>query len=435
VGRALLVALIAALAMPASVGTASPSRSAAPSKSSFVVMYRDDEPTVGGGGLVRLYTSRAGPIKLSGNRFGVTVWASGPESEDSTGFEFAAARGTKLRSRLYLHAQRTPFRDRGHPGIDIYGGGWGCNKVSGSFQVKDIAFARNGALKRLWVVYEHHCEERRPAQFGEIRVGEPKSRDPVLVMPGTVRWPANDVGRTSTAVPVTLLALRAPVMFNRARIVGRNAGAFSIRNDGCSGRALAIGASCQILVRHEPRSAGTHLATLRVVDSRGRRRSVSLQGFAFGGRSAVDLTSDPGDYIGGGRPWSFTFANAEISGGGTRKLIGFGASNTQESFSAGFAPAPGGVIAPGTYRNARRWPFNEGNPGLDIGSRGKGCNYLEGVFTVNSAAWWRDGTLRSASVTFEQHCEGGAPALRGTFAFRAGDKTPLPWWLGGRRRS
>ncbi len=434
-GRAFLVAVIAALAMPAGVGTAGPSRSGAPSKSGFIVMYRDDEPTVGGGGLARLYTSRTGQIKLSGNRRGVFVSASGSESGDGNGFELAAARGRKLRSGVYPHAQRTPFRDRGHPGIDIYGGGWGCNKVSGAFQVKDIAFARNGAVKRLWVVYEHHCEERRPALFGEIRVGEPASRDPAVVMPGTVRWPANDVGRTSTAVPVTLLALRTPAMFNRARIVGRNAGAFSIRDDGCSGRALAKGASCQIFVRHDPRSAGTHQATLRVVDSRGRGRSVALQGFAFGGRSAVDLTSDPGDYIGGGRPWSFNFGNAEISGGGTRKLVGFGASNTEESFSAGFAPAPGGVIAPATYRNARRLSFNEGHPGLDIGARGKGCNYLDGQFTVNSAAWWPDGTLRSASVTFEQHCEGGPSALRGTFAFRAGDKTPLPWWLGGRRRS
>ena len=33
--------------------------------------------------------------------------------------------------------------------------------------------------------------------------------------------------------------------------------------------------------------------------------------------------------------------------------------------------------------------------------------------------------MRTFSISFVQHCEGMTPALHGTFAFRAGDSTPL----------
>jgi hypothetical protein len=37
--------------------------------------------------------------------------------------------------------------------------------------------------------------------------------------------------------------------------------------------------------------------------------------------------------------------------------------------------------------------------------------------------------MESAAITFEQHCEGGTPALRGTLEYRVGDGTPLAPWL------
>ncbi|HYX87948.1 MAG TPA: PASTA domain-containing protein [Gaiellaceae bacterium] len=186
-------------------------------------------------------------------------------------------------------------------------------------------------------------------------------------------------------------------------------------------------------VRFVPGTAGTRLATLRLTDSTGKQRDVALQGFAFGGRTRVTMTSDQGDYIGQGRSWSYTIANDEIGAGGSRQFVGFGVDGAQgDWWSADFAPGRGDILAPGTYPNATRYPFNGTGPGLDVSGNGRGCNTLTGRFTVNSATWWPDGTLRTFSVTFEQHCEGATPALRGTWEYRAGDTTPLaPWMVAG----
>lgn len=63
---------------------------------------------------------------------------------------------------------------------------------------------------------------------------------------------------------------------------------------------------------------------------------------------------------------------------------------------------------------------------MDISGNGRGCNTLTGTFTVKSIAFELDGTVRNASISFVQHCEGATPALRGTLDFRTpvGDVAP-----------
>ena len=94
-----------------------------------------------------------------------------------------------------------------------------------------------------------------------------------------------------------------------------------------------------------------------------------------------------------------------------------------------FEPAAGDVLAPGTYTGATRYPFNGTGAGLSISGEGRGCNELSGSFTVNEFTTDRS-ALRTLSISFEQHCEHAAAALRGTFNFRAGDTTaPAPWMV------
>ena len=417
---AVVAALLIAVAALPSPGRASPS--------SFVVMFSDGDWV--GGGAQRVFTPRTGTITLRGTAGYLTVGVSGGTLGDSYTMDFAAPAGKKLRPGVYIGAQRAPFREAGRPGIDIGGDGRGCNTITGLFEVRDIRINRKGAVTRLWLLYEQHCEGGRSALYGEIRVGEPASPDPLLVAPTTVRWPASDLGRPSTVVPVTLMALDSPVRLTRVSIAGSNPADFAIRSDECTGRTLPVGGSCQIWMRYVPTVAGTRVAVLRATDASGRRRDVALQGFAYGGRTRVVMTSDPGDYIGGGRNWSYTWANGRIGAVGSRQYLGFGVVGADGSdWSADFVPAAGDIIAPGRYANATRYPFNGSGPGLAVGGNGRGCNTLTGEFTVNSLAWWPDGTLHAASVSFVQHCEGGTPALRGTFEFRAGDATPPAPWM------
>ena len=83
------------------------------------------------------------------------------------------------------------------------------------------------------------------------------------------------------------------------------------------------------------------------------------------------------------------------------------------------APTGQQLEAGRTYDGARRYPFNDDAPGLSISGEHRGCNELSGTFTVNRIEFDAAGTLRAFEVTFEQHCEHMAPALRGTWTFAA----------------
>jgi hypothetical protein len=420
--------LVAALAASACALAAPAFAAAAPSN--FVTMLSDPGDWVGGGGQ-RVFDPANSQMTVGGTAGYLTVNVSGGTAGDSYWMDFAAPPGTVLVPGVYVDAQRAPFREAGHPGIDISGDGRGCNEDSGLFQVLDIHSAPSGVVDRIWLIYEQHCEGGRAALYGEVKVGEPPSGDVALVAPGTVRWPASDAGRPSTAVPVTLRAFDAPVTVTGVSLGGADASSFEVREDDCTGHTLAASA-CQVWLRYRPGSAGTRTATLTISDSAGTHRQATLQGFAYGGQTSVTMTSDPGDYIGGGRNWSYTIANDAIGVGGTRQYVGFGVDGANgDWWYADFAPAAGDILAPGYYPNATRYPFNGNGPGLDVSGNGRGCNTLTGEFTVNSATWLADGHVRTFSVSFVQHCEGGTPALRGTFAFRAGDDTPLPPWMVG----
>ena len=92
-------------------------------------------------------------------------------------------------------------------------------------------------------------------------------------------------------------------------------------------------------------------------------------------------------------------------------------------------------LEPGTYLDAQRAaPATSGHPGLDISFDHRGCNTLNGSFTITDASYAADGSVSSFAFSFEQHCEGATPALFGTFTYNANaTEVPEPagYWLVG----
>ena len=129
------------------------------------------------------------------------------------------------------------------------------------------------------------------------------------------------------------------------------------------------------------------------------------------------FVSDPGDFVGQGQSGSFTpdtssFTSSQSNDGNHVSAFLF-------PFAGGFwmldfaAPA-GQPLAPGVYENATRWPFQaSGVPGLAVFGNGNGCNMLTGRFEVLEAVFGPAGYVERFHATFEQHCEGFEPALRG----------------------
>ena len=77
-------------------------------------------------------------------------------------------------------------------------------------------------------------------------------------------------------------------------------------------------------------------------------------------------------------------------------------------------------LQPGFYPNAEREAFaSPGHPGLDVTFQNRGSNTLTGNFTVAGITLGPNDVLQTFSVSFEQHSEGAAAALFGTFTYDA----------------
>ena len=137
--------------------------------------------------------------------------------------------------------------------------------------------------------------------------------------------------------------------------------------------------------------------------------------------TALQMTSDPGDYIGQGRTYLFTPTDGAFSGQtGNNNYVRIGFDGGTNWWSLTFQAANGAVLAPGIYEGATRWPFQSPTaPGLDVSGTGRGCNQSSGRFVVFEVVYGANGTVQRFAAEFEQHCEHVTPALRGSIRYNA----------------
>jgi hypothetical protein len=140
----------------------------------------------------------------------------------------------------------------------------------------------------------------------------------------------------------------------------------------------------------------------------------------------VHLESGPGDYIGGGATYDYTQANALLSLSATGGHLAVGVNGDQQWSGDFQAMSNLSRLEPGYYGNLQRYPFqNPVRSGLSWSGEGRGCNTLTGWFVVD-AVTYSGSTLTSIDLRFEQHCEGGGPALHGQIHWAPGDTTAPP---------
>jgi hypothetical protein len=137
----------------------------------------------------------------------------------------------------------------------------------------------------------------------------------------------------------------------------------------------------------------------------------------------VYLKSDVGDYIGAGRTYTYTQADARIVTTTSGNYLSIGITGDQDWTGDFRAMNSLSQFEPGYYGNLQRYPFH--NPvrgGLSWSGEGRGCNNLTGWFVVDNVTY-SDGILTAIDLRFEQHCEGGIPALHGKIHLTQGDTT------------
>jgi hypothetical protein len=162
---------------------------------------------------------------------------------------FAPPGAQQMTVGTYEAAERADFRAAGHPGIDIFGMGRGCNTVAGRFIVDQIELDPGGVPTVFSARFEHHCEGSNPALFGSISYNATAD----------YRWhnpSASEVDFTDGVGAAATIA-----MFNAGPstltmyptvITGPDADDFQIVADGCAGVIVPVNQSCPVTVTFLP---------------------------------------------------------------------------------------------------------------------------------------------------------------------------------------
>jgi hypothetical protein len=142
---------------------------------------------------------------------------------------------------------------------------------------------------------------------------------------------------------------------------------------------------------------------------------------AVGPNTSWAMASDWGDYILAGQHYTY-----DASSGMQLEGTDTGITGTVDGWRLSLEPVDGDVLAEGrTYAGATRAPFHAPNePGLELYGHGRGCNTLTGTFSIQELTFDLGGDLASAVLTFEQHCEGNAPAAYGSIAWHSSMAAP-----------
>jgi hypothetical protein len=128
--------------------------------------------------------------------------------------------------------------------------------------------------------------------------------------------------------------------------------------------------------------------------------------------------SDAGDYVGGGGSKTYLNSTSLITVSGGATGFSLDVSGQRDWWNGSFSAPTGTTLTVGkTYPAAR---FSDAtHAGVDLGGDGRGCNSVTGSLTIQALELDAAGRIAHLRAVFEQHCEGGTPALRGTLRYFA----------------
>jgi hypothetical protein len=136
------------------------------------------------------------------------------------------------------------------------------------------------------------------------------------------------------------------------------------------------------------------------------------------------LTSDAGDLIGRGQSGTFTPATAMWQMTSVfEETLWLWITPTTPTYELpwilSLTSPTGQTLKEGAYEGTERFATPE-HAELIVTGDGRGCNQATGRFVIYKLVRAADGTIERLHMTFEQHCEGGVPALRGEISIVPG---------------
>jgi len=127
----------------------------------------------------------------------------------------------------------------------------------------------------------------------------------------------------------------------------------------------------------------------------------------------VYLTSQAGDFIGGGADYLYTDATAAITVDAIDGRVSVGVTGAEDWNGEFQGMNFQTELEPGYYGDLQRYPFH--NPvkgGLSWSGEGRGCNTLNGWFVVDSVTY-NGAAVTAIDLRFAQYCGGDTDGLFG----------------------
>lgn len=364
-----------------------------------------------GGGQTQVFEPPEATITANGDARVVHIGVTDPGNWWY--LDFAAPVGSDLSRGSYPAAARYPFQSPLGAGLSMYGNGRGCNTLKGWFRVREYELDGNGNVARLAIDFLQNCEVTNPPLYGTVRIN---SSYPLSV-PNTVAIAGADfdtvAGELTTLDGAQSFSRRhAPLAYKWTQVDGPAVDLKGAKTATPSFTAPEVGLK-----------GDTLRFRLEVTDAAGKSYDdhvLVLVENPAARQTRISFHGDAGDWVTGGRSYRYTTRNATIDfsrnfDDGVSAAI---SGDTWWSFDS--ATPAGTPFRPGTYLNATRYPFqDDAAPGLSLSGDGRGCNTLTGQFTVHQAKFDDAGNPAKLSMSFEQHCEGGAPAAYGEVLLNA----------------
>ncbi|NEV63155.1 DUF4082 domain-containing protein [Thiorhodococcus minor] len=137
----------------------------------FTLLGFDSEPgDYIGQGHSQTWRRSTGQFSVSRNYDeGVTLRYEDDDPGEDWTLDFAAPGNAALEVGTYDSATRFPFQAATDPGLSVSGSGRGCNTLTGTFDVLEIAYTDSGDVEKLAIDFEQHCNGAEPALHGAIR--------------------------------------------------------------------------------------------------------------------------------------------------------------------------------------------------------------------------------------------------------------------------
>jgi hypothetical protein len=409
--------LIAALL----IATLSLAANARASASTFFALNSQPGDFIGGG-ITQTFTAADGTFSVRPVfNGGVNVSFNTANFSSFWSLSFGPLSGqTLVANQEYEGAQRFAFHSPTKPGIEIFGDGRGCNTITGRFLVSDITFASDGSVQTLAVDFEQHCEGAPPALFGSVRFNSSVAVEPRVSVAGATALKGN-VG-TSDATVTLSLCLPSPgavsVDFHTANGTAVSGTDYRSSSGTVTFQPGTTSATITIPIRGDRFARGDKAFQVLLKNSQGAPIADGAGTIVILDPNVpltvLSMYGQPGDFI---NPGQLVLTTADASFTSSRNFDQ-GVSlfvQSADSRNLDFAGPTSTTLTPGDYENAQRFPFQaSGTPGLSVAGAGRGCNTVSGRFVVLEASYAANGDVQKFGADFEQHCEGGTPALFGS---------------------